>query len=78
MYKRQISSKPLLSGRSAKWAMLLSPFDIKLLPQKVVKGQVIDDFLVPHIQIIRSSLMLVETKLCLLYFDGTSRSPELE
>ena len=35
---RYILSKSLLSGRLAKWAMLLAPFDIKFMPQTAVKG----------------------------------------
>ena len=46
---RYILSKPLLSGRLAKWALLLAPFDIKFIPQKAVKGQVIVDVLAAHL-----------------------------
>jgi len=35
----------MLSGRLAKWDMLLAPFDIKFIPQKAVKGQDITDLL---------------------------------
>ena len=36
---RYILNKMVLSGRLAKWAMILSQLDIKFLPQKAVKGQ---------------------------------------
>ena len=45
---KYILSRHTLSGRLAKWAMLLAPFDIKFMPQKAVKGQAIADFLAAH------------------------------
>jgi hypothetical protein len=35
----------VFSGRLAKWAMLLSQFDTKYVPQKAVKGDALDNFL---------------------------------
>ncbi|XP_038707284.1 uncharacterized protein LOC120002596 [Tripterygium wilfordii] len=43
-----IMSIPVLSGRLAKWALLLSEFDITFVPQKAIKGQALADFLVDH------------------------------
>ena len=80
---RYILSKSLLSGRLAKWAMLLAPFDIKFVPQKVVKGQVIADFLAAYPcpdndelpdDLLDDSVMFVETKPWQLYFDGAARN----
>jgi len=76
---RYILSKSLLSGRLAKWAMLLAPFDIKFVPQKAVKGQVIADFLVAHPcpdkdEVPDDGVMLVETKSWQLYFDEAARN----
>jgi hypothetical protein len=45
---RHILSKMTLSGRLAKWAMLLSQFDIVFVPQKAVKGQALANFLAAH------------------------------
>ena len=45
---RYILSKMVLSGRLAKWAMLLSQFDITYIPQKAVKGQALANFLAAH------------------------------
>jgi ribonuclease HI len=42
---RYILSKMTLSGRLAKWAMLLSQFDIVIVPQKAIKGQGLANFL---------------------------------
>ncbi|XP_010278499.1 PREDICTED: uncharacterized protein LOC104612677 [Nelumbo nucifera] len=41
-------TQPVLSGRLAKWALLLSEFDITYVLQKVVKGQTLVDFLADH------------------------------
>ncbi|XP_074293723.1 uncharacterized protein LOC141620863 [Silene latifolia] len=38
----------LLSGRLAKWAMLLKQYDLVFMPQKAVKGQAIADFFADH------------------------------
>jgi len=68
---RYMLCKSLLLGKLAKWAMLLAPFDIKFVPQKAVKGQVIADFLAAHPCLDNNELlddlpddcvMLVETK----------------
>jgi len=63
--------------------MLLAPFDIKFMPQKVVKGQVIADFLAANPCPINEELpddlsdhgdRLVERKSWELYFDGAARN----
>ena len=80
---RYILSKPLLPGRLAKWDMLLALFDIKFVPQKAVKGQVIADFLAaypcPDNEELPNNMpdeevMLVETKSWQLYFYGVARN----
>lgn len=43
-----IMSRPVLSERLAKWALLLSEFEIAFVPQKAVKRQALVDFLVDH------------------------------
>ena len=45
---KYIMSKPVLSRRLAKWALLLQEFDISFISQKVVKGQALANFLVDH------------------------------
>ena len=40
-----IFEKPSLSGRIARWLVLLSAFDILYLSQKAIKGSAIADFL---------------------------------
>ena len=83
---RYILFKSLLSGRLAKWAILLALFDIKFVPQKAVKGQVIVDFLAAHPcldndelpdDLLDDGVMLVETKPWQLYF-GQQGTEEFE
>ncbi|XP_074299654.1 uncharacterized protein LOC141630799 [Silene latifolia] len=45
---KYILSRPVLSGRLAKWAVLLKQYDIVYIPQKAVKGQALADFLADH------------------------------
>ncbi|KAG9446452.1 hypothetical protein H6P81_012580 [Aristolochia fimbriata] len=43
-----IMSRPMLSGRLAKWALLLAEFEINFIPQKAIKGQGLANFLADH------------------------------
>ncbi|XP_074301034.1 uncharacterized protein LOC141632380 [Silene latifolia] len=45
---KYILLRPVLSGRLAKWAMLLKQYDLVFVPQKAVKGQAIADFFADH------------------------------
>jgi len=46
---RYLMTKPSsMNGRLAKWAILLSQYEMWFLPQKVVKGQAVADFLAEH------------------------------
>ena len=45
---KYILSRPVLSGRLAKWAMLISQHDVVYVPQKAIKGQALADFLAAH------------------------------
>jgi len=63
--------------------MVSAPFDIQFMPQKAVKGQVVADFLAAHPcpdneelpnDLPDNGVMLVETKLWQLYFDGAAMS----
>ncbi|CAM8911138.1 unnamed protein product [Rhodiola kirilowii] len=45
---KYILSRPVLSGRLAKWAMLLKQYDLVFVPQKATKGQAIADFFTDH------------------------------
>ncbi|XP_074298577.1 uncharacterized protein LOC141629485 [Silene latifolia] len=45
---KYILSRPILSGRLAKWAVLLKLYDLVHVPQKAIKGQSLADFLADH------------------------------
>ncbi|CAM8892537.1 unnamed protein product [Rhodiola kirilowii] len=45
---KYILSRPVLSGRLAKWAMLLKQYDLVFVPQRATKGQAIADFFADH------------------------------
>ncbi|TYK03499.1 uncharacterized protein E5676_scaffold121G001200 [Cucumis melo var. makuwa] len=40
--------RPIISGRLAKWAVLLQQYNIVYIPQKAIKGQALVDFLADH------------------------------
>ena len=49
---RLLMTKPSsLNGRLAKWAILLSQYDMRFLPQKAVKGQAVADLLAEHLDL---------------------------
>ncbi|KAI5316648.1 hypothetical protein L3X38_036355 [Prunus dulcis] len=75
-------SKPVLSGRIAKWSLLLSKFEIKFVPQKAIKGQALADFLAAHptpdnmelpADLPDEELFTIESLTWQLYFDGAAR-----
>ncbi|KAG9453934.1 hypothetical protein H6P81_006838 [Aristolochia fimbriata] len=45
---KYIMSRPILSGRLAKWVLLLSEFEINFVPQRAIKGQALANFFVNH------------------------------
>ena len=79
-----------LNCRLAKWAILLSQYEMKFMPQKAVKGQALADFLadhpVPDLSKLYEDLPDEVAEACLtqlqekeegvwkLYFDGASRT----
>ena len=77
-----------LNGRLAKWAILLSQYEMRFLPQKAVKGQAVADFLAEHpdpraaelyedLQDKVAEVCLTQTsfegQVWQLFFDGASR-----
>ncbi|KAL4021742.1 hypothetical protein IC575_020556 [Cucumis melo] len=45
---KYVLSRPIISGRLAKWAVILQQYDIVYISQKAIKGQVLADFLADH------------------------------
>jgi len=42
---KYIFEKPVLNGRLSRWTLMLSEFDLKFIPLKVIKGKAVADFL---------------------------------
>ena len=66
---KHMLSMPILNGRMGKWIFALSKFDLWYESAKVVKGQVIGDFITQHH---KSSIGYVEPMPWILFFDGSS------
>ena len=45
---KYVLSRPVVSGHITRWAVLLQQYDLAYVPQKVVKGQALADFLADH------------------------------
>ncbi|XP_028060408.1 uncharacterized protein LOC114264016 [Camellia sinensis] len=83
---KYILSRPILSGKIAKWAVILQQFAIEYVLQRAVKGQALADFLAAHpipddsplvTDLPDEEVMQVEIqKGWEMYFDGVSRSPD--
>ncbi|XP_028062797.1 uncharacterized protein LOC114266101 [Camellia sinensis] len=83
---KYILSRPILSGKIAKWAVILQQFAIEYVPQRAVKGQALADFWAAHpipddsplvTDLPDEEVMQVEIqKGWEMYFDGASRSPD--
>ena len=66
---KHMLSMPILNGRMGKWILALSEFDLRYESGKIVRGQVIADFVTQHHKPI---VDYVEPVPWTLFFDGTS------
>ncbi|CAL2257562.1 unnamed protein product [Prunus armeniaca] len=84
---RYLLTRPVLSGRLARWLLLLSEFDITCITPRVIKGQAMIDMLALFPEVEEPTLseevlrelpkmvaIAIEEELCTLYFDGSSTS----
>src|SRR5881628_2665953 len=77
-----------LNGRLAKWAIVLSQYDLHFLPQKAIKGQAIMDFTVKNptskagklyedipdeTTVVHLAQTTLEDQVWQMFFDGASR-----
>ncbi|XP_074293153.1 uncharacterized protein LOC141620092 [Silene latifolia] len=79
---KYLFEKPVLNGRISRWTLMLSEFDLKYVPLKVIKGRAVADFLadnpIEEIDVIdtwlfpNENLVHVENDIWDLYFDGAS------
>ncbi|KAL0325004.1 UNVERIFIED_CONTAM: hypothetical protein Sradi_5069700 [Sesamum radiatum] len=79
---KYVMAKPVLSDRLARWYLQLQQFEITYIPQKVVKGQVLVDFLADHPMpaewelsndlLDEDALVIEVTPPWKIYFDGVS------
>jgi hypothetical protein len=63
--------KPILSGRIGKWAYALVEYDVAYKPLRLMKGQVVADFIVDHGVDVDHSVGFVQLKPWELFFDGS-------
>jgi hypothetical protein len=63
--------KPILSGRIGKWAYVLVEYDLAYEPLKLMKGQVVVDFIVDHAIDVDHLVNFVQLKSWGLYFNGS-------
>ncbi|XP_074277898.1 uncharacterized protein LOC141601509 [Silene latifolia] len=79
---KYVSEKPVLNGRMSRWSLMLSEFDLKYIPLKVIKGKAVADFLadnpIEETEKVDTwlypdeDIIHVETDVWDLYFDGAS------
>jgi hypothetical protein len=68
---KQMLLKPILSGRMGKWAYVLVEYDLAYEPLRLMKGQVVVDFIVDHVVDVGHSVDCVQLKPWGFYFDGS-------
>ncbi|KAL0405438.1 UNVERIFIED_CONTAM: Polyprotein P3 [Sesamum latifolium] len=83
---KYVMTKPVLSDRHARWYLQLPQFEIPYIPEKVIKGQVLADFLADHPMLAEWELsddlpdedvLVIEiTPPWKMYFDGASHKEE--
>ncbi|XP_050908940.1 uncharacterized protein LOC127122685 [Lathyrus oleraceus] len=68
---KHMLSKPILHSRIEKWTLALAEYSLTYIPLKVVKGQVVANFIVDHSRT-DNTVTYLELEPWKLYFDGSS------
>jgi hypothetical protein len=68
---KHVLQKPILSGRLGKWGYVLVKYDLVYELFRLMKGQVVVDFIVDHAIDVDHSIDCVQLKPWGLYFDGS-------
>ncbi|XP_074300514.1 uncharacterized protein LOC141631790 [Silene latifolia] len=81
---KYLFEKPVLNGRMSRWTLMLSEFDLKYVPFKVIKGRAVADFLannpIEETKVVDTwsfpdeDVVHVENDVWDLYFDGASNN----
>ena len=78
---KYLFEKPALTGRLARWLLLLSKFDLKYVTRKLVKGRAVAEFLADHpvegdeaVEYLfpDETILQVEEETWTMYFGGVS------
>ncbi|XP_051124847.1 uncharacterized protein LOC127247153 [Andrographis paniculata] len=81
---RYLLGRPALRGRQAKWAVKLAAFDLRYVPIKAAKGQVVANYLVDHPSPVadqaanRMEAVIILMPWTLMKFDGSSTQNNAE
>ena len=73
---KQVLHKPETSGRLMKWALELSEFDIRYKPKRVIKGQVLADFVMEFtpVELVEDTLATPDLPIWKLFVDGAANA----
>ncbi|XP_050896150.1 uncharacterized protein LOC127102868 [Lathyrus oleraceus] len=64
-------SNPIMHSRIGKWALALIEYSLTFMPLRVMKGQIVSDFIVDH-AVVENPQLQVELKPLRLFFDGST------
>ena len=73
---KQVLHKPETSGRLMKWALELSEFDFRYKPKRVIKGQVLADFVVEFTsaELAEDTRVMPDLPIWKLFIDGAANA----
>ena len=70
---------PIVHSQVRKWMLALTEFSLHYVTAKIVKGQMLTNFLVSHpcIEVEEANIVLAKLKPLKLYFDGSRHKKEV-